>query len=98
MRSAATTRKKTEPVIDDENPEWTAADFARAVKYPKGVSLLEAAADMQRRRAQSQREKRKETIELLLDADVLEAYRKTGDGWQTRINADLRKARKLKAG
>ena len=26
------------------------------------------------------------------------AYRKTGAGWQTRINADLRKARKLKAG
>jgi uncharacterized protein (DUF4415 family) len=28
----------------------------------------------------------------------LATYRKTGDGWQTRINADLRKARKLKAG
>ena len=31
-------------------------------------------------------------------ADVVAAYRRTGDGWQTRINADLRKARKLKAG
>jgi uncharacterized protein (DUF4415 family) len=29
---------------------------------------------------------------------VLAAYRKIGDGWQTRINADLRKARKLKVG
>jgi uncharacterized protein (DUF4415 family) len=28
---------------------------------------------------------------------ALAAYRKIGDGWQTRINADLRKARKLKA-
>ena len=37
-------------------------------------------------------------MKLRLDADVLAAYRKTGDGWQTRINADLRKARKLKAG
>ena len=26
---------------------------------------------------------------------VLAAYRKTGDGWQTRINSDLRKMRKL---
>jgi uncharacterized protein (DUF4415 family) len=33
-----------------------------------------------------------------LDADVLAAYRETGAGWQTRINDDLRKARKLKAG
>jgi uncharacterized protein (DUF4415 family) len=37
-------------------------------------------------------------VTLWLDADVLAAYRKTGEGWQTRINADLRKARKLKAG
>jgi uncharacterized protein (DUF4415 family) len=40
----------------------------------------------------------KQPVKLRLDADVLAAYRKTGDGWQTRINADLRKARKLKAG
>ena len=40
----------------------------------------------------------KQAVKLRLDADVLAAYRKTGDGWQTRINADLRKARKLKAG
>jgi uncharacterized protein (DUF4415 family) len=38
----------------------------------------------------------KHAVKLRLDADVLAAYRKTGDGWQTRINADLRKARKLK--
>jgi len=40
----------------------------------------------------------KQAVKLRLDADVLAAYRNTGDGWQTRINADLRKARKLKAG
>ena len=38
----------------------------------------------------------KEAVKLRLDHDVLVAYRKTGSGWQTRINADLRKAaRKL---
>ena len=40
----------------------------------------------------------KQAVKLRLDADVLTAYRKTCAGWQTRINADLRKARKLKAG
>jgi uncharacterized protein (DUF4415 family) len=35
-------------------------------------------------------------VNLRLDADVLAAYRKTGEGWQARTNADLRKARKLK--
>jgi uncharacterized protein (DUF4415 family) len=38
----------------------------------------------------------KEAVKLRLDHDVLVAYRRTGRGWQTRINTDLRKAaRKL---
>ncbi|MDE2376992.1 BrnA antitoxin family protein [Bradyrhizobium sp.] len=40
----------------------------------------------------------KEAVKLRLDHDVLAAYRKTGRGWQTRINADLRKAAKRLAG
>jgi uncharacterized protein (DUF4415 family) len=40
----------------------------------------------------------KQAVKLRLDADVVASYRKTGTGWQTRINADLRKARKLKVG
>ena len=50
------------------------------------------------RRGRPPLESPKHAVKLRLDADVLAAYRKTGDGWQTRINADLRKARKLKAG
>jgi uncharacterized protein (DUF4415 family) len=40
--------------------------------------------------------KPKTAITLRLDEDVVEAYRGTGEGWQTRINADLRRARKLR--
>jgi uncharacterized protein (DUF4415 family) len=48
------------------------------------------------RRGRPALEHPKEAIKLRLDHDVLAAYRKTGSGWQTRINADLRKAaRKL---
>ncbi len=39
----------------------------------------------------------KEAVKLRLDHDVLAAYRKTGSGWQTPINADLAKGR-AKAG
>jgi uncharacterized protein (DUF4415 family) len=39
----------------------------------------------------------KTAITLRLDEDVVKAYRETGEGWQTRINADLRRARKLNA-
>lgn len=38
----------------------------------------------------------KGVVTIRLDADVLESYRGLGAGWQTRINADLRRARKLK--
>jgi uncharacterized protein (DUF4415 family) len=38
----------------------------------------------------------KSSVTLRLDADVLSAYRATGEGWQSRINADLRRARKLR--
>lgn len=37
----------------------------------------------------------KKSVTLRIDDDVLTAYRETGEGWQSRINADLRKARKL---
>jgi uncharacterized protein (DUF4415 family) len=36
----------------------------------------------------------KAAIKLRIDQDILTAYRKTGSGWQTRMNADLRKAAK----
>jgi hypothetical protein len=39
--------------------------------------------------------KPKTAITLRLDEDVVSSYRETGEGWQTRINADLRRARKL---
>jgi uncharacterized protein (DUF4415 family) len=48
------------------------------------------------RRGRPPLEHPKEAVKLRLDHDVLAAYRRTGSGWQTRINADLRKAaRKL---
>ncbi|WP_291939236.1 BrnA antitoxin family protein [Limnohabitans sp.] len=32
------------------------------------------------------------TLNMRVDADVLEAFKATGQGWQTRINAALREA------
>jgi uncharacterized protein (DUF4415 family) len=38
---------------------------------------------------------KKSTVTIRLDPDVVESYRSLGTGWQTKINEDLRKARKL---
>jgi uncharacterized protein (DUF4415 family) len=88
-------RKKT-PTPDAENPEWTRSDFARATKFPGGIRLKDL-TPAKVRRGRPKLESPKEAIKLRLDAEILDAYRNTGTGWQTRINADLRKALKLKA-
>ncbi len=38
---------------------------------------------------------KKATVTIRLDPDVVESYKSLGTGWQTRINDDLRRARKL---
>lgn len=76
-------------VDPDDAPELTDEFFDRA-EIRKGAKVV--------RRGRPPLDNPKQTVELWLDADVLAAYRKTGEGWQARINADLRKARKLKAG
>ncbi|HXZ14770.1 MAG TPA: BrnA antitoxin family protein [Roseiarcus sp.] len=44
------------------------------------------------RRGRPKSDNPKEAVNLRLDADVLEFFRKPGPGWQTRINEELRKA------
>jgi uncharacterized protein (DUF4415 family) len=73
----------------DDAPELTDRFFDRA-EIRQGDRIV--------RRGRPPLPSPKQAVKLRLDADVLAAYRKTGAGWQTRINADLRKARKLKAG
>lgn len=80
-------------VIDDDNPEWTEADFARS-SGPDSLSDAELAA-FPRTRARLGRptkESRKAQITLRLDPDVLAHFRATGPGWQSRINKTLRSA------
>jgi uncharacterized protein (DUF4415 family) len=73
----------------DDAPMLTDAFFDRA-EIRKSGKLV--------RRGRPPLPNPKRAVKLRLDADVLASYRKIGRGWQTRINADLRKARKLKAG
>ena len=79
---------------DDENPEWTAADFAASSPAAEFLPrfLGQAATDALLARGPGRPAKidRKVNQTLRLDPDVLEAYRREGAGWQTRINQILR--------
>jgi uncharacterized protein (DUF4415 family) len=90
MKTPSKKKSSSAPWADpDDAPPLTDRFFDRA-EIRHGDKLI--------RRGRPPLASPKQAVKLRLDADVLAAYRKTGDGWHTRINADLRKARKLKAG
>lgn len=79
---------------DEDNPEWTAADLKKARPALELVSEVfgdRAAAELSRGRGRPPKEDRKVNQTLRIDPDVLEAYRREGKGWQTRINLVLRR-------
>lgn len=69
----------------DENPEWTDADFKRAVPVSDLPKSLQG-----KLRGRPKAAVTKEAVKLRLDPDVLAVLRATGPGWQTRVNTMLR--------
>jgi len=83
---------ETPPVVfDDDNPEWTEADFARA-RPAAEVLPPEVLAAFGKRGPGRPAGSGKERISIRLDKDLLDKLRATGPGWQSRINEALRKA------
>jgi uncharacterized protein (DUF4415 family) len=81
-----------EAIIDDDDaPELTSSRAARA--QPAKDVLPEAVlGQFKRTPGRPKAERTKAAISIRLDADVIEYFRKSGPGWQTRINAALRRA------
>ena len=79
-------KKQPKPeMIDNENPEWTAADIKRAVPFSGLPASLQA-----KLRGRPKAAVTKERITIRLSPDVVQPFRATGDGWQTRIDSALR--------
>jgi len=79
----------------EENPEWTDDDFSAA--RPAGVVLRELLSDadaetllVAKRPGRPKLESPKKYTGLRLDQDIIETFKSTGSGWQTRINSALR--------
>jgi uncharacterized protein (DUF4415 family) len=81
-------------VFDDDNPEWTEADFARARPITDFPELAAAFPNggKPRGRPKGSTTSDKSLVSLRIDNDVLERFRATGPGWHSRVNAALRKA------
>lgn len=79
---------------DEENPEWTREDMAKARPaaevLPKFIGRKATQELLRRGRGRPKKKDRKINQTLRIDPDVLAAYRQEGKGWQTLINQVLR--------
>ena len=76
-----------------DNPELTKQDFAKA--RPLAEALPELAAAIRKGRGPNKAPTKK-LVSLRLSGQVIDAYRAKGPGWQSRIDADLRKKNKIR--
>jgi uncharacterized protein (DUF4415 family) len=85
--------KKRKPLTDKEGAvrELLAEDI-RAMKpldhFPQLAKLVRGRGERGPQKAPT-----KQQVTLRLDRDILDRFRATGEGWQSRINDALRKAR-----
>ena len=87
------TKRPNPELIDEDNPEWTAQEIARARPASEVLPQLfsaSASKAMLKPRGRPPAEVVKDRITIRLSPDVTAAFRASGDGWQTRIDAALR--------
>jgi len=90
LRSGGRTSKRK--VIDPDNPPLTAEQLKRLRPISE-----EEKAFWRKALGRPPLESPKKAVSLRLDQDVIEHFKKGGPGWQSRINAALRKQAKLKS-
>ncbi len=72
-------------LLDDENPEWTAEDFKRAVPF-SGLPL-----SLQSKLAAIKKPSEHfESATINFEYGILDAFRKTGADWESKMNQALK--------
>lgn len=77
-------------VFDDDNPEWTEQDFKEA-RPAHEVLPPEVLKAFPRLRG-PQKSPTKVPVSLRLSREVVDHFKATGEGWQTRIDDTLKAA------
>lgn len=78
-------------VDPDDAPAWTPEVFARA-EHRKGNEIIREATGTLTKRGRPKLDQPKKLVSLRLDQEVLDRFRESGPGWQSRINEVLKKA------
>jgi len=80
-------RKPNPELVDADNPEWSAAEAHKASSFSALPKTLQT--KLARRTRGAQAAPTKERITIRLSPNVVETFRATGTGWQTRMDAAL---------
>lgn len=75
---------------DPDNPEMTEEELKEL--RPFREVFPELAASIDRKLGRPKAKTPKKAISLRLDQEVIDRFKATGDGWQSRMNEALRKA------
>ena len=76
---------------DDDIPEWTEDQWDRA-EIRIGDKIIRPAQGTLTKRGRPKLDNPKRQVTIRLDDAVIEGFRAQGAGWQSRVNAELRKA------
>ncbi len=72
--------------IDQENPEWTEADFKKAISFNELPENLKKTL----RGHGKQKKLIKQAVSIRLSPEVVDYFKGTGKGWQTRMDEVLK--------
>ncbi len=79
--------KKTNPeLIDEENPEWT----KQMLKQARPASEVVPKVVEARRRGRPLKSGKKRQLTLRLSPEVVDYFKSSGPGWQTRMDEVLK--------
>jgi len=78
-----------------EMPEWTGDQWDRA-EFAIGGKVIRPASGTLTKPGRPRSAAPKKSVHLRLSPEVLEHFRSTGKGWQTRIDAQGRETRRAK--
>ena len=78
---------------DVESPELTGEEFAKAKPFAEALPGL--AASIRKGRGPNKAPTKK-LVTIRLSGSVIDKYKSGGEGWQSRIDADLKRINKIK--
>ncbi|MDD0824462.1 BrnA antitoxin family protein [Mannheimia sp. AT1] len=83
--------KTKHSLVENENPEWTQKDIDNALRLEEMPSQLQSLVleSKAKKRGRPISNDKKVSVTIRYSASVIEAFKATGKGWQTRMNQVL---------